>query len=157
MAKRAAEIAPLGEDNSSHTARIITGRNGLKATDSHARSDAVMGACGKFSLLALVPLLHRTQVSDYPGINLGFDPTGRAVWCFTSQIPVVRANGKRRGEGKIGQPVSVAHRFDERANRARVGSRFAQKGVQHRPAGIFCLQLILKIQHFKNVVGIVYR
>jgi hypothetical protein len=34
---------------------------------------------------------------------------------------------------------------------------FTQENMQHRSAGVFCLQFILQAQRFVNIVGIINR
>ena len=102
-------------------------------------------------------MLDRPQVSDDAGIDLALFIALLAKWDFPHQIPAAGADTERRGDCKIRQPVPLADHFDDLLEAFRIVDFLPDEKVQDRPSGIFDLQIILMIQDFKHIIGIIDR
>ena len=99
----------------------------------------------------------RAQVADDARIDFACGVALRTRIMLPGNIAVTAAYAKGRGKGKIRQPILLADLFNERGNGARVRNAFTEKNMDDRAAGIFCLKIVLNIEHFHNVVAIMHR
>jgi hypothetical protein len=112
VAVRASKITSLGKNDSTNFAWKIDERKALKAPYDHA-SHRKHPSHFELLLLSPVPLLDRSEVADYPGVDFTFFAAPRTHLMLSVQVPMNRANAKGGGKGKIGKMIVVADLSDQ--------------------------------------------
>ena len=108
-------------------------------------------------LLALVPLIHRSQVTYDARIHFRFGLAMRTLLLPARQIPVVGADAEDRGDREVGQVVVGADLAHEALDGLRIGCCLAQVDVQYGASGVFGLEVVLEFEDLPDVVGVVDR
>src|SRR3989344_6996952 len=91
-----------------------------------------------------VPLLHRTKIAHYPGIDLRF-LLHHAFWAcpvLAFQVSVRRADAESGCQSKIGQGIIFGNFSDQIFDRRDVPKALSQKTVEDCSSRIFSLQVI---------------
>jgi hypothetical protein len=106
----------------------------------------------KFSPFPLVPLLDRPEIAYNPGVDFRSGAAFFTFCFFSIDITMLRTDGKGRCQGEIGKAVIFTDCFDKSLDGFRIRSRFTEKDMLDRAAGIFLLEGLLEIQYFEYIL-----
>ena len=91
---------------------------------------------------------------------LGLALLGLLAGCSSTpnvkQVPVGGAYTEGRGQGEIREPEIVDHFLDQGLYGLNITDLFPQIEMKDRSSRISCLQFVLQLQGFENIVSIIY-
>ena len=77
----------------------------------------------------------------------------RAGFVFAGEVAVSGADAEGGGEGEVGEMIFLSDAADERACHSGVIDAFAQESMEDRAASILCLEPVLEVERFEDVVS----
>ena len=111
----------------------------------------------EFRLLTRIPLLDRPQVPHHSRINFSFRIAGGAPFPASIKIAMRRTHAEGGRKGKIRKAEIGGNFFDQAFYHIHITHLLAQIDMLYGTSRVLGLQLILKREGLKDIIGIVHR